>query len=334
MDKAALVIVGCGWIAQRHAAAARRLRIPLIFASRDVERARRYAKTFGGVAAYGSYAEALADRRATGAVICTPHDRHLADASLAFAAGKHVLLEKPLARTLPEADELIAAAAAADRVLMVAEQFHFMPAFRRVKAVIDSGRLGELRELHLIARGFGVRSGWRATTESVGGGALIDGGIHYVHNLRWWGTEVQRVMALRPPQTVAAMEGEDAISLLAELEGGALGLLSNSLGAPGLSRLQWSTVTGTRASCFADNRGRFVVVRGGGLARFWLFRRDTRGYEAMLMAFRNAMARGAAVEMDAAAGRADLAIVLAAYRSVTERRPIDLDTMALVQSRC
>jgi predicted dehydrogenase len=332
METGGLVVVGCGWIAQRHAAAARRLRRPLIFASRDVDRARRYAKTFGGLAAYGSYAEALADPRAAGAIICTPHDRHLADARAALQAGKHVLLEKPLARTLDEADEIIAAADAAGRALMVAEQFHFMPAFRRVKAVLDSGRLGALRELHLIARGFGARSGWRSAADAVGGGALIDGGIHYVHNLRWWGGEVQRVVALRPPQTVVTMEGEDAVSLLAELAGGAIGLLSNSLGAPGLSRLQWSTVTGTRGSCFADNRGRFVVVRGEGGARLWLFRRDVRGYEAMLTAFHQAMVRGRPVEMDAAAGRADVAVVLAAYRSIAERRAVDLDGVGL--ARC
>jgi predicted dehydrogenase len=327
-----MIIVGCGWIAQRHAAAARRLRVPLIFASRDVERARRYARTFRGLAAYGSYAEAVADPRAAGAIICTPHDRHLADARVAFAAGKHVLIEKPLARTLDEADEIITAAGAAGRVLMVAEQFQFMPAFRRVKALLDSGRLGALRELHLIARGFGARSGWRLAADRVGGGALIDGGIHYVHNLRWWGGEVRRVIALRPPQTVLAMEGEDAISLLAELSSGALGLLSNSLGAPGLSRLQWSTVTGTRGSCFADNRGRFVIARGEGGTLVRIFRRDVRGYEAMLTAFRRAMARGEAGEMDAATGRADLAVVLAAYRSIAERRAVDLDVLGL--ARC
>jgi predicted dehydrogenase len=326
-----MIIVGCGWIAQRHAAAARRLRVPLIFASRDVERARRYARTFRGLAAYGSYAEAVADPRAAGAIICTPHDRHLADARVAFAAGKHVLIEKPLARTLDEADEIITAAGAAGRVLMVAEQFQFMPAFRRVKALLDSGRLGALRELHLIARGFGARSGWRLAADRVGGGALIDGGIHYVHNLRWWGGEVRRVIALRPPQTVLAMEGEDAISLLAELSSGALGLLSNSLGAPGLSRLQWSTVTGTRGSCFADNRGRFVIARGEGGTLVRIFRRDVRGYEAMLTAFRRAMARGEAGEMDAATGRADLAVVLAAYRSIAERRAVDLDVLGPVR---
>ena len=327
MNASGLVILGCGWIAQRHAAAARRLRMPLVFASRDVGRARRYARTFGGVGAYGDYAEALADPRAAGAVICTPHDRHLANAREALEAGKHVLIEKPLARTLDEADEIIAAAGAAGRVLMVAEQFRFMPAFRRVESVLVSGRLGALRELHLIARGFSARSGWRLCAESAGGGALIDGGIHYVHNLRWWGGEVRRVMALRPPQTVSAMEGEDAITLLAELESGALGLLSNSLGARGLARLQWSTVTGTRGSCLADNRGRFVMVRGEGGTRVRFFRRDVRGYEAMLRTFGRAMTEGTAVETDGAAGRADLAVVLAAYRSLAERRPIDLDAV-------
>jgi predicted dehydrogenase len=320
----ALILVGCGWIALRHAAAARRLGLPLIFASRDPGRARAYARRFGGLAAYGSYEEALRDPRGRGAVICTPHDRHLPDALLALRCGRHVLVEKPIARTFDEADQMIAAAAEAGRVLMVAEQFHFMPAFRRVKALLEAGRLGDLREIHLVARGFHGRQGWRLDAETAGGGALIDGGIHYVHNLRWWGGRVRRVFALRPPQTVLALPGEDAVSLLAEMPGGAVGFLSNSLAAPGLPKFQWTTVTGARATCFVDNRGRWVAVRGGGGFRLWLCRRDTRGYRAMLSAFRDAMDRGKADEMDGAAGRDDLAVVLAAYRSIAERRPVEL----------
>jgi predicted dehydrogenase len=324
MAGAGLVILGCGWIALRHAAAAQQRGLPLVFASRDVERARTYARRFRGVAAYGSYEAALADPRAVGAVICTPHDRHVDDARLAFAAGKHVLVEKPIARTLEEADALIAEADAARRVLMVAEQFHFMPAFRRLKALLDAGALGELREIHLMARGFFGRSGWRLRPDLVGGGALIDGGIHYVHALRWWGGGVRRVFALRPPQTFLALGGEDAVSLLAELAGGAVGFLSNSLAAPGLPKFQWSTVTGSQATCFADNRGRWIALRGGGRFRLRIFRRDHRGYQAMLACFEEAMVRGKAEAMDGAAGRADLAVVLAAYRSIAERRPVEL----------
>src|SRR6185503_17322867 len=121
------------------------------FASRDLSRARAYAKEFRGIAAYGSYAEALADGRALATVVCTPHDRHVADALAAFDAGCHVMVEKPIARSLEEANRIIAAAARAGRVLMVGENFHFMPAFRHVRALLDAGTLGELREIHLVA---------------------------------------------------------------------------------------------------------------------------------------------------------------------------------------
>ncbi len=322
MAAEALVIVGCGWIARRHAAAARRLGIPVIFASRDAGRARAYAREFGGLDAFGSYAAALDDPRAQAAIVCTPHDRHLADVLLALGAGRHVLIEKPIARTLEEADRMIAAAARAGRVLMVAENFRFMPGFRHVRRLIDAGRLGAVRELHLIARGFRRHTGWRLE-EPAGGGALIDGGIHYVHALRWWGGEVRTVYALRPRQTIDNMAGEDAIDVLAGLEGGAVGLLVNSLAAGGVPRFQWSTVTGTSGTCFVDNRGRVALVRGAGRPQLRFFRRDTRGHEAMLAAFREAMTTGSAREMDGAEGRRDLAVVLAAYRSIAERRPVE-----------
>jgi len=321
----ALVVLGCGWIARRHAAAARRLRIPVIFASREPRRAATYARRYGGVGAYGSYAEALADPRAVAAVVCTPHDRHLADTTLALAAGKHVLVEKPIARTLAEADQMIARAAEAGRVLMVAEQFHFMPAFRRVTRELAAGRLGELREIHLVVRGLGAARGWRLSAEAVGGGALIDGGIHYVHNLRAWGGGIERVYALRPRQSIAAMEGEDAVVLLASLRGGAVGMLAHSLAAPRYPRLQWATLIGTQGTCFVDNRGRWVALRGSEGARLWLFPRDTRGYVAMLRTFLEAVVAGHAPAMDGVEGRRDLAVVLAAYRSLAEGRPVEPD---------
>lgn len=320
----AVVIVGCGRIARRHAAAGRRLGIPLIFASRDLARARAYAKAFRGVAAFGSYAEAFGDPRASGAIICTPHDRHVDDGLAALSAGKHVLVEKPIACTLEDADRMIAAAADSGRALMVAENFHFMPAFRHVRAGLRADAIGALRELHLVGRGFRLHAGWRLTERAMGGGTLIDGGIHHVHNLRTWGGPVRSVFALRPPQTLGAMTGEDAVSILAELEGGVVGFVASSLAASGVPRLQWSTITGTEGTCFIDNRGGFVLVRGRGRIRVRLFRRDRRGHDVMLAAFREAMADGKVGEMDGAAGRGDLAVVLAAYRSIVERRPVEV----------
>ena len=216
---------------------------------------------------------------------------------------------------------MLDAAARAGRVVMTAENFRFMPALRWVRQTLDAGLLGDLREVHLIARGWRRHAGWRLTP-GAGGGALIDGGIHYVHALRWWGGEVRRVFALRPRQTIADMAGEDAVDLLAECDGGVVGFVANSLAAPGLSRFQWSSVTGTSATCFVDNRGRVVLVRGRDGLRLRLFRRDTRGHEAMLRVFDDAMTTGRVREMDGAEGRRDLAVVLAAYRSIEEGRPV------------
>src|SRR5919198_662067 len=236
MPGEALVILGCGWIARRHATAARRLHIPAIFASRDLARARAYAREFHGIDAVGTYADALADRRAHAVVVCTPHDRHLADTLAALTAGKHVLVEKPIARTLDEADRMISAARAAGRVLMVAENFHYRPAFRRVQQVLGGGGVGSLRELQLIARVYRRHTDWRCDGNVMGGGALIDGGIHYVHNLRWWAGHPRRVFALRPPQTLTNFAGEDAISFLAECSGGVLCVVTTRCCAPSWMR--------------------------------------------------------------------------------------------------
>jgi predicted dehydrogenase len=318
-----LLIVGCGWIALRHAVAARQLGMPLIFASRDRTRARAYARRFGGLDAFGSYHDAFMDRRSVAALICTPHAHHLPDALAAFDHGKHVLVEKPIARTLEEADAMIDAAARVGRTLMVAENFHFMPAFRAVSDLVASGAVGALRELHLVARGFRRHVGWRLEP-AAGGGVLIDGGIHYVHNLSWWGGGVRRLFALRPPQSLTGMSGEDAVNVLAELDGGVVGFVSNSVAAPGLPRWQQSMVTGTRATVFADNRGRFVVRRGIRGTRARIFLRDVRGHVAMLGAFADAIEAGTIPAMDGRAGRRDLSVVLAAYRSLAERCPVEV----------
>ena len=327
MPRPVVAILGCGWIARRHAAAARRLsaHLDIVFASRSEARARAYAREFCGLAAFDTYERALADPRVTAALVCTPHDRHLPDTLLALSHGRHVLVEKPIARTLEEADRMIDAARAAGRILMVAENFHYMPAVRRVRGFIDEGRLGELRELQLVARGLRAHTDWRTEAAAMGGGCLIDGGIHYVHTLRHWGGEVRRVFALSPRKTLPLMSGEDAVSVLTEMEHGVIGFLSNSSSTRGAPALQWSSVSGTHGACFADNRGRFVVVRGTGGLSIRMFRRDRRGHEAMLKAFLEAMTTGRPPETDGAEGRRDLAVVLAAYRSLRERCPVDVE---------
>jgi len=180
-----------------------------MFASRDLSRAKRYRAIHGGVASFGSYEDAIRDSRVHGVLLCTPHDLHLQQALLAARHGKHLLIEKPLARSLAEADQIRAAADSAGIVLMVGENFRFMPAFRRVEAYLDAGVIGALREIRLAARGDRVPAGWRLSRSAMGGGTLIDGGIHYISLLNQWGKRVELVFALSPPQSIGEMEGEN-----------------------------------------------------------------------------------------------------------------------------
>jgi predicted dehydrogenase len=98
----ALCIVGCGQFARTFVQSLQPMRdgVDLFFASRALTRARAYAAQFQGCGAFGSYEAAAADPRVEVLYLCTPHHLHQAHVALAAQAGKHILVEKPLARTL------------------------------------------------------------------------------------------------------------------------------------------------------------------------------------------------------------------------------------------
>src|SRR5262245_27955922 len=159
-----LGLVGCGRFATFHARAARRLggAVRIAFASRDPARAETYRRRFGGFAAFGSYEALAADPRVDALVVCTPHHLHEAHARLAAEHGKAVLLEKPIARTLPEADAILSTARSAGVVLMVAESAHFVPGFVAARAYLRAGAGGVVRQVVMTPRGYRRPSGWRS----------------------------------------------------------------------------------------------------------------------------------------------------------------------------
>ncbi len=311
-------IVGCGRFATFHARAARRLgaRVALSFASRDAARAEAYRCRFGGVAAFGDYEAAAADARVHALLFCTPHHLHPENLRLAAKHGKAALLEKPIARTLDEADEMLGEVRRAAIPFMVGENFHFMPAFVAARRLLAAGAIGRVRQIVLPARGHRRPGGWRRRRADTGGGTLIDGGIHYVHLLRDWGGPIAQVSAVAPPNLYPEVEGEDTAFVLVRFRSGAAGVLATSLAAPGLLRQQTGWVSGTEGSLAVDTRGRFLWVRGAGGNRLRLFLRDRRGLSAQLVAFIAAVREGRPPALPPASTRQDLAVVLAAYRAI------------------
>ena len=145
--KLAIGIVGTGGIARLHARGIMNESPSLNLAAvcdTDTEALKRFCEKFPGTAVYNDYTDMLADVDIDAVLVALPHHLHVACCLHAFREGKHVLVEKPIARTLDEADAIIAAAREADRVLMVGHNQRYMDAYRTIRTIIEERRLGDL----------------------------------------------------------------------------------------------------------------------------------------------------------------------------------------------
>src|SRR5690606_281936 len=111
----AIAFLGCGQATRMHSRTLARVAsdVRLLYASRNLARAKALAAEFGGAGVYGSYADAIADDRITAVLIATPPATHLELALAAYAAGKHVIVEKPAFLDTAEFDRAWAAASQA-----------------------------------------------------------------------------------------------------------------------------------------------------------------------------------------------------------------------------
>ena len=155
--------LGCGNINARHIRTLRRLRpgARVSVASRDAGRAEAFAARVGAVAHFGSYEQAIASPCDV-VVIGVPPRAHRQLVELALAADKHVLIEKPVFATFAELEALWPALKAHKRAVMVAENLHFAPFHKRLKALLSDGALGRPLLLDLVRLGRSRPTGWRA----------------------------------------------------------------------------------------------------------------------------------------------------------------------------
>jgi predicted dehydrogenase len=127
-----------------------------------------------------------ADAEVDAVVIATPNALHAPQAIAFLEAGKHVLVEKPRAPTVAEADAMVAAARGSGAFLMVAHCWRFHPDVQALRARVEAGDLGQI----VKTRGYGVHarwgpSGWFTDPALAGGGALLDMGVHAIDTARY-----------------------------------------------------------------------------------------------------------------------------------------------------
>ena len=166
-------------------------------ASRDLKKAQAAASRLGIPMAYGSYEELLADPAIDAIYNPLPNHLHVPWSVLALEAGKHVLCEKPIARTALEARELLAAAEAyPDLHVMEAFMYRFHPQWERARELIREGTIGELRAVHTTFSFFNENPADIRNQAEVGGGGVLDIGCYAISVSRWlFGAEPRRVLA-------------------------------------------------------------------------------------------------------------------------------------------
>ncbi len=316
--KLGLCILGCGEFAGTFAQEIAPLgdELALYFASRDAAKAAAYNQRFRGSGSFGSYQEAAADPRVEALYLCTPHHLHLEHVALSARAGKHVLVEKPVARTVAEAEEIIQEARQAGVNLMVAENYRFMAVVRQAKELIDAGAIGHPRLIQLQEEGQFRPTGWRNNRDLNGGGVFIDGGIHKVDILTFLAGRPRTVYATAPRRADPNLDAEDALVVVTTSETGVVGVINHSSAKTQDPAPKWVSVLGTEGSLYFELGQSWLKLHDGLSERTLPCPGDRHGLVTMVREFRDSIREGRQPEMSGREGLEDLEVVVKAYQSM------------------
>ncbi len=207
-------LIGLGGIYRAHTTGYRRAAGAEVVAVCDSDEARAAAEAKEwGAEPFGDY-RALLERGDVDAVdVMLPHSLHEEVALAALEAGKHVLVEKPIAPSLAATDRLLEAAQRCGRVLAVAENTRFVAAYLAIEPIVRSGSIGEVQLVRTMICGneterLSRRDLWKGRRDGTVGGAILDAGAHSFYLLRWMFGAFERVAA-HGERRVAASEVED-----------------------------------------------------------------------------------------------------------------------------
>ena len=244
-------IVGCGNVARIHAQAVIESEVGILrgVADGSYDRAAGFAAEFG-TTAYRTVEEMLADPLVDAVCICTPSGYHASCAIDAMKAGKHVLVEKPIAMNTAECDEMIALRDKMNLTAGAICQYRFTDVIQVAKKLIDDDKLGKIITVNLSmcyhrTAEYYRSSPWRGTW-ALDGGSIMNQGIHGVDALLYLLGDVDQVYSVC--RTLHhEIEAEDTTVAAVAFKSGALGVIQCTTAVqPGYPRLM--TIAGTKGS--------------------------------------------------------------------------------------
>ncbi|WP_256762405.1 Gfo/Idh/MocA family protein [Cohnella sp. WQ 127256] len=238
MSKIKVAVFGCGAIAQRRHIPeyAANPNVELVaFADPVIERAQSMADTYGGKS-YSSYEELLKNEKVDAVSVCTPNFLHAPMTIAAANAGAHVLVEKPMASTAEEAEQMIEAAQKNGVYLMVGHNQRLMPPHVKAKELLDSGSLGKVLTFrtsfgHPGPEGWSVdgRESWFFRKEEATMGAMGDLGVHKSDFIRYLlSDEVAEVAGFISTIHKEGTDVDDNSTCILRMKSGVIGTLTAS----------------------------------------------------------------------------------------------------------
>lgn len=334
-------LIGAGNISDTHAAAAAAIdgvRIAAV-CGRTREKAERLAARCGA-AAYDDLDRFLRHVPMEAVVIGSPSGLHAEQGIAAAQRGLHVLVEKPIDISTARADRLIAEADRAGVTLGVIFQDRMKPDVRRLKTLVDAGRLGTPILASARVRWhrppeYYAASLWRGTQALDGGGALMNQAVHTVDLLWWLFGPVRRVFG-KAATRLHTIDVEDTAVAVLEFASGAIGTIEAATSAyPGYPRR--IELTGSEGTVMLDGdrltaidlrrpeAGDLVSEAGAAsVAATSPVVSDVAPHRAVLEDFIAAIARGGRPCCDGPQGRASVAVIEGIYRASRTNEPVDL----------
>jgi UDP-N-acetyl-2-amino-2-deoxyglucuronate dehydrogenase len=246
-------IIGLGMIAEFHAKAIKAMSKGRLIAafSRDHQKAEEFVSQHGGKP-FSNLDEFLATPGLEIVTICTPSGFHLEPALAVAAAGKHLIVEKPLEITPPRCDSIIAACQKAEVRLATVFPSRFSEAAVLLRKAIDDGRFGRLTLGSAYIKWWRTQEyydsgAWRGTKDLDGGGALMNQSIHAIDLLQWFMGPVESVTGQVDCLAHQRIEVEDVGAAVLKFRNGAIGVIEGSTATyPGqLKRIEICGTTGS-----------------------------------------------------------------------------------------
>lgn len=235
-------IIGCGVISEWHAKAIASVDGAQLMGATDMDinRAKTFCQQQGGQV-FASVEDMLASNEIDVVNICVPSGLHASLAIQAAKAGKHIVVEKPMALSVADADAVIEACRQNHVKIEVISQIRFSKAVNQLKRAMDSGVLGKVVTGDVFmkfyrSKEYYASAGWRGTYKMDGGGALMNQGIHGIDSLLYVMGDVKCVSGYAKT-LVHSIEVEDTCSAVLEFKNGALGIIQGTTSVyPGYAR--------------------------------------------------------------------------------------------------